>query len=58
MPPRLLPDTFVPPARPRAVVTLVELSLLSERGPRALELIARGPSNTQIVEEAGLAASC
>ncbi|MEO3796797.1 response regulator transcription factor [Nonomuraea sp. B10E15] len=49
--------TFVRPSRPRAVVTPAELSVLSERELRVLELIARGLSNAQIAEELGLSVS-
>ncbi|MEU4534436.1 response regulator transcription factor [Streptosporangium sp. NPDC023825] len=49
--------TFVRPARPRAVVAPAELSMLSERELRVLELIARGLSNAQIAEDVGLSVS-
>lgn len=49
--------TFVRPVRPRAVVAAAELSVLSERELRVLELIARGLSNAQIADEVGLSVS-
>ncbi|WP_233507336.1 response regulator transcription factor [Spongiactinospora gelatinilytica] len=49
--------TFVRPARPRGFVPPGELSVLSERELRVLELIAHGLSNTQIAQEVGLSVS-
>ncbi|WP_049577374.1 response regulator transcription factor [Nonomuraea sp. SBT364] len=53
--------TFVRPARPRAferpAEPAAELSALSERQRRVLELMARGLSNQQIAEETGLSLS-
>ncbi|MFI0420805.1 response regulator [Spongiactinospora sp. 9N601] len=49
--------TFVRPARPRGFVSPAELSVLSERELRVLELIAHGLSNTQIAQEVGLSVS-
>ncbi|MEV0619350.1 response regulator transcription factor [Nonomuraea sp. NPDC050404] len=50
--------TFVRPARPRTVAPpSAELSVLSERELRVLELIASGLSNAQIAQELGLSIS-